>query len=365
MNDRMSFLFPLTRSWLIYAAGVLLLFLMSVTSSWVYYLGTDISFQWEKQILTRFPSYGLWLALIPLIFALVRNRINRYGLTIRPVLHLAAGGAILAVLHRPVASFLSAVVTGTTGEFYTDITSASFFQIMAYVLDSYLVFLLLAGTRLTETAWRMASEDRERALKLERNLADSRLQTLSIQFQPHFIFNALQGLSMLVYKDPSAADSMITTLSDLLRASARMAESPFIPLSDELALSEKYLTIQQIRFGSRLSVATDTDPDCLSLPCPPFILQPLFENAIKHAVERNPEPTRVALTIQREGTRLIIRMTNSLPPKFTESSGGTGLSLIRERLNLLYPGTAQLNSQRLDSQFLIELTLPLPEGNHP
>jgi len=362
MKNRTDSLPPLVIQWLVYAAGVVLLFLMSVTSSWVYYLGTDHAFQWETHLLTRFPSYGLWLVLIPVIFSLIRNRISRHGLTVPAVFQLAGAGLVLAFIHRPVSSFLSALVTGTTGQFFQDITSATAFQILAYVLDSYLVFLLLAGARLTETAWNLASSVREKALQLERNLADSRLQTLSIQFQPHFIFNALQGLSMLVYKDPALADSMITTLSDLLRASARMAETPRIPLGEELELAEKYLSIQQIRFGARLSVTSETEPGCLTLLCPPFLLQPLFENAIKHAVERNPDQTRISLQIYQDNSQLILQVSNSLPPAPPESREGTGLSLIRERLALLYPGTAHLFLRQTDSRFLVEISLPVMKG---
>ncbi|MCK6600604.1 MAG: histidine kinase [Bacteroidetes bacterium] len=362
MKNRIYSLPPQVIQWLVYAAGVVLLFLMSVTSSWVYYLGTDHDFQWEKHLLTRFPSYGLWLVLIPVIFTLIRNRISRHGLSVTAVLQLAGAGLVLALIHRPAASFLSALVTGTTSQFFLDITSATAFQILAYVLDSYLVFLLITGARLTETAWKLTSAVREQALQLERNLADSRLQTLSIQFQPHFIFNALQGLSMLIYKDPASADTMITTLSDLLRASARMAETPRIPLGEELELAEKYLSIQQIRFGTRLSVTSETEPGCLTLLCPPFMLQPLFENAIKHAVERNPDQTRISLRIYREKGQLILQMANTLPSIPPDAREGTGLGLIRERLALLYPGTASLSHHQTDSLFLVEIRLPVLKG---
>src|SRR6185369_12192554 len=110
------------------------------------------------------------------------------------------------------------------------------------------------------------------------------LAALTAQLRPHFLFNTLQSVSTLVHRDPEAADAMIGRLGELLRASLEAADTPLIPLEEELRLTAAYLEIMRERFGERLrfSIEAGGDPGVL---VPPLLLQPVVENAVRHGIE--------------------------------------------------------------------------------
>jgi two-component sensor histidine kinase len=122
--------------------------------------------------------------------------------------------------------------------------------------------------------------------RLRAELADSRLAAVTAQLQPHFLFNTLQSISTLIHRDPVAADAMLVKLSDLLREVLRRSRSNLVPLSEELHMAETYLDLARIRFGDRLRVELDVDPDARRALVPVLLLQPLIENALKHGVGR-------------------------------------------------------------------------------
>src|SRR4029453_15524854 len=118
--------------------------------------------------------------------------------------------------------------------------------------------------------------------QLEARLAETRLQLLGMQLQPHFLFNTLNTIGEMVHEDPDKADAMIGGLSDLLRRTLELAPSQEVTLDEELALVERYLDIQRARFGDRLRVHVEADAASRAATVPALLLQPLVENAIRH-----------------------------------------------------------------------------------
>lgn len=205
------------------------------------------------------------------------------------------------------------------------------------------------------------SEERERtALELEARLADAKLEALRMQLHPHFLFNTLNAIATLVHRDPRAADEMIANLSELLRA-ALDTSAQEIPLRQELDFLNRYLDIQQVRFGERLRVEKEIDAAALDGLVPTLILQPLVENAIRHGIE--PHPTTGVLTLRAKldgGTvRLTVRDTGGGPKPHGQSPPGIGLTNTQGRLHALYGARARLTlNTGADGGFAVEMELP-------
>jgi two-component system, LytTR family, sensor kinase len=180
-----------------------------------------------------------------------------------------------------------------------------------------------------------------RAVQLEAKLAKSRLENLRLQLQPHFLFNALNTISSVVYEDPRKADAMIAGLSDLLRATITDAESQSetqeVPLDREVETLELYLDIMRQRFEDRLSIDVHVAPEVRKALVPHLLLQPLVENSIRHGTNPQSNAVTVTVTAERDGanTRLRVRDFGRGLPK-GQLRHGTGISNTVERLQQLY-----------------------------
>jgi LytS/YehU family sensor histidine kinase len=198
------------------------------------------------------------------------------------------------------------------------------------------------------TTWmlRYATLSRERALRasqLETRLTSARLEALKMQLHPHFLFNTLNSILPLVFRDGEAASRTVVRLADLLRLSLQNETNDLIPLQRELDLLQVYLEIQKTRFQDRLTVRFDVPADLGGALVPNLILQPLVENAIKHGIATRPGAGTVDVRVRREGPGrlgLLVRDDGPGPPEGGRRGGGEGVGLrnTRDRLELLYGG---------------------------
>jgi two-component system, LytTR family, sensor kinase len=176
--------------------------------------------------------------------------------------------------------------------------------------------------------------------ELERLLSESRLNVLRTQLQPHFLFNALNTISAHVEHEPKTARLMLERLGELLRLSLDHIDQQEIPLDQELAFVEKYLQLQAMRFEDRLEVSMNLDPAALEAMVPPFILQPLVENAVHHGASARSAPGTIAVDAARTNgqVRLTVRDNGpGLPAGWSvERNEGIGIANTRERLRHLY-----------------------------
>lgn len=187
------------------------------------------------------------------------------------------------------------------------------------------------------------------ASRLAAELAQSRLQVLKTQLQPHFLFNTLHAIVTLLEDDPAAAEDMLLRLSDLLRALLEDHEGQEISLQRELQLLELYLGIQRTRFKDRLTTQVSVSPESLDCAVPSLILQPLVENAIRHGIGRNVGDDCVEVEARREGGTLFLEVRNRNSTLELGSTAahrrGIGLGNTQLRLRELYGDSAQI---RLD-----------------
>jgi two-component system LytT family sensor kinase len=180
----------------------------------------------------------------------------------------------------------------------------------------------------------------------EKLLLEAKIEALKSQINPHFLFNTLTSISSLVRSQPDTARMLIMKLSGLLRRLLRSHEH-FVTLREELESIDEYLDIEVVRFGPKLVVRKDIDPDTLDLVVPSMILQPLVENSIKHGLSRKLGPGTITIRSRREHGRAVIDVEDDgmgfVLERLTEPmSGGIGLANVRERLRVIYGATYQL-----------------------
>ena len=202
-----------------------------------------------------------------------------------------------------------------------------------------------------------------RASRLETRLMEAQLQTLQRQLQPHFLFNTLNTIAALMHRDVEAADQMLAKLSDLLRMALDQRGGQEVTLKDELEFLQKYLEIEQARFGERLSVSFDIAPETLDAQVPNLLLQPLVENSIRHAVAVRIEPGHIEIRARQlaETLELVVRDNGpGMPPaRLTSPGKGVGLANTRSRLERLYGANHQLLfSEPPGGGVMVTVTIP-------
>jgi len=203
--------------------------------------------------------------------------------------------------------------------------------------SNLLVYWAIVGATQGLAYYRKLEERELRASQLETRLAQAQLQVLKIQLQPHFLFNTLHAISALVQKDPDAADHTIALLSDLLRLALETGSEQEVSLQRELDFVERYLEIEQTRFGDRLTVRMEIADDVRDARVPSFVLQPLVENAIRHGIAPRSEGGRIEIIAsRRDGELTMLVQDNGQGFAGTAIREGLGLRNTRARLEQLY-----------------------------
>lgn len=224
-----------------------------------------------------------------------------------------------------------------------------------------LLFWFALGAVYAFDSYREARDRQLASADLEARLAEAQLKNLQLQLQPHFLFNALNTISSVMYEDVRRADSMLAQLSDLLRRTLRTGHSQEVPLEDELGLVRGYIAIMEERFGGDLRVEFTVDPHVMQALVPQLILQPLVENSMRHA--RNPQTSRLFLYIsamQEEGD-LLLRVQDDGPGLPVHEKDllvkGIGLSNTEQRLRSLYGAHQQMLLENANG---LRVTIRLP-----
>lgn len=279
----------------------------------------------------RLPRYLLRLAAVILVFAVVRALIGALfvpAIESRPLEQKDFGRALAA-------------------QFHSNVTIISLIVIARVAYD---------------VARAMREKDR-RALKLESQLARAQLEQLRGQLQPHFLFNAINGIAALVHTDAERADEMLMELAALLRTTLDLGRSDTIPLQQELALLDHYLRIQTMRFEDRLRVTRSIEPAALGCEVPALLLQPLLENSLRHVVARRPEGGAIEIRALRHGGRLVLQVFDD-GPGFDPASTklGVGLTNVIARLEQLYRGAARIVFLREGDRFAVTIDIPAKEA---
>jgi two-component sensor histidine kinase len=207
------------------------------------------------------------------------------------------------------------------------------------------VYFALVGIQHSFFYLAQARERETQAAQLAAQLSEAQLSALRMQLNPHFLFNSLNAITVLVRdRDTAAASRMLELLSGVLRQVLRKDESHEIALSQELEFLKQYLAIEQVRFSDRLRPSIQIDPALARAALPRFLLQPLVENALRHGIARRADAGLLQVSARREREQLVLTVQDDGPglPEMPDAAAGVGLSNTRARLAMLYRGEATL-----------------------
>ncbi len=295
-----------------------------------------------------------WMALTPFILSLSR----RFPLTETQVLRPLLALALICPVLTPLAVFAgyglnTILVTGFSGPGWAAVLRAAY--ITSFYCVPFYVALVAVGQAIAYF---------ERARLRERLLARAELRALQAQIQPHFLFNTLNAIAAVGYRDAARADAAMAQLSELLRT--LLSERPQeIALKNELAFVQGYLDLYALLMPDRLQVELEVEPAVWQAMVPSMLLQPLVENAILHGVARRTQGGRISLAATAEGRFLVLSVRNDAADQGATAGGaGTGLANVRERLRVLY-GPAQSLEIATGARTCVTLRLPLKQASPP
>lgn len=302
-------------------------------------LGEQLGFSYALRLnLTRFY---LWAVLAPLIFRFS----YRFPVEFRPLrfrnllLHVPAiflFSSIHQLIHLAIAWWFAPDFSerfNSIGEMYRTYFAAGLYIgliVAALIVIAAHAFIYYESFRAGEA----------KRLALSAQLAQAQLQALKVQLHPHFLFNTLHSISSLVLEDPPRANAMIARLGDFLRLTLEHSADQMVTLKQEIEFLRCYLEIEQVRFEDRMTVDFKIEPSTLAAPVPHLILQPIVENAVRHAIAPRSAPGSISVSSSRLDGFLRLEVKDDGPGLKTNAdsveSRGVGLGNVRARLNQIY-----------------------------
>ncbi|HEX6434774.1 MAG TPA: histidine kinase [Gemmatimonadales bacterium] len=288
---------------------------------------------WRHALVTSLASAWLWVPLTMLALWLAHHfALGRGRLLPRLGLHLLAGMAVVIFFRAGAVLLLNPWVG-----WYATVPPVPELLLTSAQNNAFLYSLVVGVAH----AAYYARESRQR----DEQLAEARLLTLKAQIQPHFLFNTLNTIALMVRESPTVAERLITRLSELFRHALEGATIHEVSLAEELRFAAAYLEIEAARFEERLQVEWDIDPSALEARVPHLILQPLVENAIRHGIAPRTAEGRLRVAARREDGRVRLEVQDDgvgLSGVGRPAAPGVGLANVRARLAALYGPAGEL-----------------------
>ncbi|MFZ6757632.1 sensor histidine kinase [Undibacterium sp. Ji50W] len=247
-----------------------------------------------------------------------------------------------------------------------DLGGFGVFLEFAWSTGTFIAVLAICTWRQARVREQVLQQSVNDILRLRLDLEEQKLNTLRGQLEPHFIFNCLNAISALVRSDDKRiALTGLNRLSDLLRYALTASSKDWVRLEDEMMFIRDYLELQRLRYGERLHIRIDGDTaTVLAGDCPPLLLQPLLENALRHDLDCHEGSSDIRMQFSQNGEELSIKVSNTVTDGVAANPGlGLGLPQTRARLELIYAGRASMHSGKVSdaehSRFEVEIRMPL------
>jgi signal transduction histidine kinase len=289
--------------------------------------------------------YLTWIALTPAIFWSARRYPIRRDQWAGPALvHGLASQVVPGVVMVALSVVFGELVLDRGWANLSDLLTPRWFRLaLVHAFTDSLIYLVILGAGHGFALYDAWQARRLQAAELERSLVAAQVDSLKMKLQPHFLFNTLNSISFLAIEgETSAISTMVERLGSLLRASMSSNGRQWIPLDDELALLDQYLSIEELRFRDRLRVTRRIAPAARGARVPSLVLQPIVENSIKHGFSKRLDASRLDIEVARDDEWLVVRITDDGPglaPGWTlDTHCGRGLRNVIERLAALYRG---------------------------
>lgn len=338
--------------WILPAAGLL------AFGIYIYILHTTAALSWTMALEDGALSLGIASLALWCVMLIVNSYPTRVGVT------------LYAIVIASAISFLTTYISIKSLNFLFDKDDADYHRFLHGTNTiRYIITWLIFTWGGTYAALRKKTRELESKFKQQSDastlLREAELYKLRQQLQPHFLYNSLNSISALTMIEPSKAQDMIGKLSDFLRSSIKREAQDMVPINEELLYIESYLSIESVRFGNRLKIEFEKDyVDDSKMP--PFLLQPLLENAIKFGLYGKTGDVIIRIRIGLADSMLKVIITNPYDDDSQMPRGtGFGLEGIRRRLYLLYARTDLLETIKEENQFTTILKIPQPnvQGN--
>lgn len=306
--------------------------------------------------------YALWALTLPLLSHCVQRFPLEHGKRLRNgVLWLA----LVIVLGASVDRVWWTIILLTYPPYHLASPTVSAIlssELVMFLPSDFLICVALIAALQGWRVWRRLEEERTRSAELERQLAVSRLEALRMQLHPHFLFNTLHTIAGLIGEQPAMGRRMVVALGDFLRLTLKNGATSFRSLADELEFMDLYLGIERLRLGDRLMLDYDIEAQATIAEVPYLLLQPLFENAIRHGAARLAGPCQIVFRAHRDGHRLLLSLENDglvRGPSLPAAAHGVGLSNTLARLRLHYGNDFTFQyKDRPEGGVRIDLSLP-------
>lgn len=297
--------------------------------------------EFSDRILYKLIELFILLIFISNIIRWVFIHMNWLNLKVGPLIPRALGlifslSSLLIMINNTTGYFLFEDPWVTGVEFLVNVLMYSIFLIMWTAV--YLSYHLMQKSRLQEI----------NNLKLQTSQTQNELKTLRDQLNPHFLFNSLNSIRALIEFDPETAKSAITTLSSLLRSSLVLGKKSYITLNEELQLVNEYLELEKIRFEERLNYTIENQIT-ETLYIPPFLIQSMAENAIKHGISKSSKKGEIKINIHYLEDSLVMEVTNTGEYRKNKQSG-IGIANTKRRLEILYGEDAGFEIKNEDNR---------------
>ncbi|NUN68301.1 MAG: histidine kinase [Bacteroidetes bacterium] len=333
--------------------------------SFFYSLSVGREYLWQRSFFHSFVFCLQWALLTPVVLRLTeRFRLDADTLLRNIGIHILLGFTIAFAQH----TVYTYITTYVDNGFVLD---RSFMQLLpslvGYVEYGVLMYWSIVFVHHAVGYYRQYQSEQRTAAALRSQLAEAQVQSLKMQLQPHFLFNTLNAISVLVKKEPALAQTMIVRLSDCLRMTLERGTTNEVTLEQELEFLNAYLSIEQVRFGDRLTVSMSIDEQALPLSVPTFILQPLAENSIRHGIAKRSGEGNILVSAAVRDGMLMLSVSDSAARKKRSAAAvegfGVGLANTRQRLQQLYGAGATFTFAENDRNGHT-VTIGIPQQSH-
>ena len=335
-------------------------------ASWTLFVG--LFYVWNH--LNDRPQPGVqYLILLEVVTGISVSHLYRHIILRKGLLNTDIGrllprmalyGSMLAVL----ATMLEMVLHDVLMSGFKPLYSEPFLTHFNRTINWGLLLIIWAIAYLAYCYFIQNRREEIRNLRLETANRENQLNTLRAQMNPHFMFNALNGIRALVDEDPEQAKRAITQLSAILRNAMATVKRRTVPLGEEIDIVKAYLALEAMRYEERLRTNISMDPILERSPVPPMLLQTLVENAVRHGIAHLPQGGVLGIEASRGVGGMVITVRNTGSYRPGRSKGpGIGLRNTRRRLELIYGSQAHLDIYEQDGMVITEVTIPFIDSD--